>query len=99
MTVFALRVIACRDSARPTTCVPAPRVIEPSASIVPAKGEWVVIVLSPHFAGALLARELPPDGKGEDRIFEFALTYERGVVIAAANTLIARIGPESGPPS
>jgi hypothetical protein len=51
-------------------------------------------VLGPHFAGALVARDLGdtdvPDG---DRRFAFATVYDRALVIAAARTLIARIVP------
>jgi diguanylate cyclase (GGDEF)-like protein/PAS domain S-box-containing protein len=57
-------------------------------------GEWSVIVLGPHFAGALVGRDLGdgdcPDG---ERRFAFATVYERGLVIAAARTLLSRIAP------
>ncbi|MCW2995010.1 MAG: diguanylate cyclase, partial [Conexibacter sp.] len=60
----------------------------------PLAGEWSVIVLGPHFAGALVARDLGdvdrPDG---DRRFVFATVYDRDLVIAAARTLMARIAP------
>jgi diguanylate cyclase (GGDEF)-like protein/PAS domain S-box-containing protein len=47
----------------------------------PLAGEWSVVVLGPHFAGALVARELA-DGGGPDRDRRFA-----------ARTLVARIAP------
>jgi diguanylate cyclase (GGDEF)-like protein/PAS domain S-box-containing protein len=57
-------------------------------------GEWSVVVLGPHFAGALVARDLGdtgvPDG---DRRFAFATVYDRRLVIAAARTLLTRIAP------
>ncbi|WP_051221338.1 diguanylate cyclase domain-containing protein [Conexibacter woesei] len=58
-------------------------------------GEWSVIVLGPHFAGALVARDLgDTDIPDRDRRFSFATVYDRALVIAAARTLIARIAPE-----
>jgi diguanylate cyclase (GGDEF)-like protein/PAS domain S-box-containing protein len=60
----------------------------------PLAGEWSVVVLGPHFAGALVARELA-DGGGpdRDRRFAFATVYDRRLVLAAARTLVARIAP------
>jgi diguanylate cyclase (GGDEF)-like protein/PAS domain S-box-containing protein len=58
-------------------------------------GEWSVIVLGPHFAGALVARDLgDTEGPDRDLRFSFATVYDRALVIAAARTLIARIAPE-----
>jgi diguanylate cyclase (GGDEF)-like protein/PAS domain S-box-containing protein len=60
----------------------------------PVAGEWSVIVLGPHFAGALVARDLGDTGCAErDRRFAFAMVYDRGLVIAAARTLVSRIAP------
>jgi DICT domain-containing protein len=56
-------------------------------------GEWSVLVLGPHFAGALVARDLGDAGPDPDRRFTFATTYDRGLVIAAARTLLERIAP------
>jgi diguanylate cyclase (GGDEF)-like protein/PAS domain S-box-containing protein len=57
-------------------------------------GEWSVLVLGPHFAGALLARDLgDTDRADRDRRFTFATVYDRGLVIAAARTLLSRIAP------
>jgi DICT domain-containing protein len=60
----------------------------------PLAREWTVIVLGPHFAGALVARDLgdpaSPDG---DRRFAYATTYDRILVLAGARALIARITP------
>ena len=58
-------------------------------------GEWDVVVLSPHFSAALLARELDADGPDSERLFEYALTYERETVIAAAHRMLARLGEAS----
>lgn len=59
----------------------------------PVRGEWNVIVLAPHFAAALLARDLGDHGPDLQRRFEFALTYDRATVAAAASTLLSRVRP------
>jgi len=59
----------------------------------PLAGEWSVVVLGPHFAGALVAQDLGDDGADRDRRFTFATVYDRTLVIAAARTLLARIAP------
>jgi diguanylate cyclase (GGDEF)-like protein/PAS domain S-box-containing protein len=57
-------------------------------------GEWSVVVLGPHFAGALVGRDLgDTDRPDRDRRFAFATVYDRGLVIAAARTLLSRIAP------
>jgi EAL domain-containing protein (putative c-di-GMP-specific phosphodiesterase class I) len=57
--------------------------------------EWNVAVISPHFAGAFVARDLGdsdvPDG---ERRFDFFVTYERELVARAAHALMARIYPQ-----
>jgi DICT domain-containing protein len=57
----------------------------------PVRGEWDVTVLSPHFSTALLARDLGDDGPDLDRMFEYALTYERDTVVEATRCLLARV--------
>ncbi|HEU4974516.1 MAG TPA: diguanylate cyclase [Baekduia sp.] len=60
----------------------------------PLADEWSVVVLGPHFSGALVARDLGDDDRPDrDRRFTFATVYDRGLVIAAARTLLARIAP------
>jgi EAL domain-containing protein (putative c-di-GMP-specific phosphodiesterase class I) len=59
----------------------------------PLVGEWDVIVLTTHFAAALLARDLGVGGADLDRTFEYALTYRRDVVVRAANALLSRVAP------
>jgi EAL domain-containing protein (putative c-di-GMP-specific phosphodiesterase class I) len=54
----------------------------------PLCGEWNVIVVGPHFAGALVARDLGGTGPDQERRFEYALTYNRGLVLAAARSLL-----------
>lgn len=59
-------------------------------------GEWSVIVLGPHFAGALVGRDLGDEGGADgDRRFAFATVYDRALVIAAARTLVSRIAPRT----
>ncbi len=61
-------------------------------------GEWSVIVVGPHFAGALVAQDLGDDGVDAERRFAFATTYRRDLVIAAARTLLERVAPVVGVP-
>jgi DICT domain-containing protein len=61
--------------------------------------EWSVIVVAPHFAGALVAQDLGDDGADADRRFAFATTYRRDLVIAAARTLLERVAPLEGVPA
>ncbi|GAA0318381.1 EAL domain-containing protein [Kineococcus aurantiacus] len=64
----------------------------------PVRGEWDVVVLAPHFAAALLARDLGDAGPERERTFEYALTYERTTVAAAAHSLLARVVPRRPEP-
>lgn len=59
----------------------------------PLRGEWDIVVLSPHFSTALLARDLGDDGPDLDRMFEYALTYRRDVVVRAAQAMLSRVVP------
>lgn len=59
----------------------------------PVLGEWGVVVIAPHFAGSLLARELPGAGPEQARLFEYALTYRRDFVTEAACELLSRALP------
>ncbi|MGA9859416.1 MAG: diguanylate cyclase [Solirubrobacteraceae bacterium] len=59
----------------------------------PLAGEWSVVVIGPHFAGALVAQDLGDAGPDPARRFVFATAYDRGLVIAAARTLLSRIAP------
>ncbi|HJZ36307.1 MAG TPA: hypothetical protein VJ204_08555, partial [Solirubrobacterales bacterium] len=61
------------------------------------RGEWDVVVVGPHFAGAFVARDLGEvDGPGPDaeRRFEYFLTYDRDLVTDAARALLHRLVPE-----
>jgi EAL domain-containing protein (putative c-di-GMP-specific phosphodiesterase class I) len=58
-------------------------------------GEWDVVVISPHFAGAFVARDLGDAGVADrDRRFDFFVTYERELVARAAHALMARVYPQ-----
>ena len=59
----------------------------------PVRGEWDVVVLGPHFAAALLARDLGDTGPDLQRTFEYALTYDRDTVVRAAIALLTRVAP------
>jgi EAL domain-containing protein (putative c-di-GMP-specific phosphodiesterase class I) len=57
----------------------------------PLRGEWDVIVISPHFSMAFVARELGDSGPDLERRFDFAMTYDRDLAIAAAHALMGRL--------
>lgn len=57
----------------------------------PLHGEWNVIVISPQFAGALVARDLGDAGPDAQRRFDSIITHDRDVVIEAARTLIPHL--------
>nr|MBA2637347.1 EAL domain-containing protein [Solirubrobacterales bacterium] len=60
----------------------------------PLRGEWNVIVVDPHFAAAFVAQDLG-DTECEDmeRRFDFCLTYDRELVVQAAQALMHRVAP------
>jgi hypothetical protein len=62
----------------------------------PLTGEWSVAVLGPHFAAALVAVDLGDTGPEMERRFDFALTYDRDLVIEAASALMRRVHPLGG---
>jgi DICT domain-containing protein len=59
----------------------------------PVRAEWDVVVIGPHFAAALLARDLGDTGPDLQRTFEYALTYDRDTVGKAATALLTRVAP------
>jgi DICT domain-containing protein len=59
----------------------------------PLLGEWSVAVLGPHFAAALVAVDLGDTGPENERRFDFALTYDRDLVVEAASALVRRVQP------
>lgn len=61
----------------------------------PLLAEWDVAVLGPHFAGALVARDLGDSGPDRSRRFEVVVTHDRGLVVEVATALMSRITPTS----
>ena len=55
------------------------------------KGEWDVVVIGPHFAGAFVARDLGDNGPDDERRFEYFMTYDRELVARAARPLLHRL--------
>ena len=58
--------------------------------------EWDVVVLAPHFAAALVARDLLDDVPQSQRRFDHVLTYDRDLVVAVAEALLERLPDETG---
>jgi EAL domain-containing protein (putative c-di-GMP-specific phosphodiesterase class I) len=59
----------------------------------PLCAQWIVLILGPHHAAALIAREQPsavPVSDG-DRRFDLVLTYDRVLVTIVARSLLDRI--------
>ena len=75
---------------------PAPAVrgvaLDPSD---PLRGEWALAVVAPHFAACLSARDLGDSGPDEERRFEYVLTFDRTLAIAAAESMLARVTSHS----
>jgi EAL domain-containing protein (putative c-di-GMP-specific phosphodiesterase class I) len=59
----------------------------------PLRGEWDVIVIAPHFAGAFVARDLGDEGEDFERRFDYMLSYDRELVTKAARSLLSRVVP------
>jgi hypothetical protein len=50
-----------------------------------------VIVVGPYFTAALVARDLGDGGREDRRRFDYALTYDRPLVLEAARALLRRL--------
>ena len=59
----------------------------------PLRGEWDVVMVGPHFAAALVARDCGDDGPDADRRFDFVITHDRDLVVRAAQPLLDRLLP------
>ena len=57
--------------------------------------EWNVLVIGPHFAGGFVARDLGDEGPDEARRFDFAMTFDRELVSAAAAILMHHVSPSA----
>jgi EAL domain-containing protein (putative c-di-GMP-specific phosphodiesterase class I) len=55
------------------------------------RGEWVVVVVGAHYAGALIAQDLGDSGPDRERRFAFSLTHDHETVLAAARSLLSRV--------
>lgn len=58
------------------------------------RGEWDVVVIAPHFAGAFVACDMGDAGPDMDRRFDYAITYDRDLVTVIAVRLMQRVAPE-----
>jgi EAL domain-containing protein (putative c-di-GMP-specific phosphodiesterase class I) len=72
----------------------------------PLAQEWAVVVIAAHFSAALVARRPRPGSStsgelrlnsAEDPPYDFAVTYERDLAIAAAQSLVQRIAAPDPP--
>lgn len=71
---------------------PAPGVVGAAcAPDDPIVEEWSLVVVGPHFAGAVLARDLGDPGPEDQRRFDYVVTYDRDLVVAAAVALLRRV--------
>jgi DICT domain-containing protein len=70
--------------------VPRARGVSPPVGD-PIRREWDVIVVTPHFTGALVASDHFATLPEPDRRFSFRVTYDRDLVLEAARTLLGRI--------
>jgi EAL domain-containing protein (putative c-di-GMP-specific phosphodiesterase class I) len=61
----------------------------------PLRGEWDVIMVGPHFAAALVARDCGDDGPDADRRFDYVITHDRELVVRAAQPLLDKLAPAS----
>jgi EAL domain-containing protein (putative c-di-GMP-specific phosphodiesterase class I) len=59
----------------------------------PLGGEWNVVVVGPHHAAALVARDLDDDGPDAQRTFDYVVTYDRPLVVDAARALLRWLSP------
>ena len=56
----------------------------------PLADQWVVVVLSPTFQGAVVGRLV--EKRGDEEIFEYVSTRDRDQVVGVADTLMRRMG-------
>ena len=57
------------------------------------RDEWNVLVVGPHYAGALVARDLGDTGPDQERRFEYAVTHDREVILEASRSLFRWVAP------
>ena len=59
----------------------------------PVADDWTVLVVGPHVAAGLVARDLGDSGPDGDRRYSFCLTHDRDLVLDCARSLLLRITP------
>jgi EAL domain-containing protein (putative c-di-GMP-specific phosphodiesterase class I) len=59
----------------------------------PLREEWDVVVVGPHYAAALTARDRGDTGPDRHRRFDYVITHDRDLVLEAARTLLRVIAP------
>lgn len=64
--------------------------LDPSDPLVQ---DWTVLVVGPHFAAGVIARDLGDGGRDGDRRFSFCVTHERELVVQSARALLMRVVP------
>lgn len=69
--------------------------VTPIAASDPLLAEWDIAVVTADFAAVLVARELDPARHGEG-VYEFALSHDRALAVAAAKVLLRRSGNPLG---
>jgi len=57
----------------------------------PLRGTWNVVVIGPHFAAMLAAREHRSVGARRDTGYDFVFTYDRDIIVECAQALMLRI--------
>jgi EAL domain-containing protein (putative c-di-GMP-specific phosphodiesterase class I) len=57
----------------------------------PLQDEWDVVAVGPHFAAGLAALDLGTTGPHGERRFNYAVTYDREVVLSLALSLLSRV--------
>ena len=63
----------------------------------PLREEWDLAVVGPHFAAALVSRDLGDEGAEEDRRFDYVMTYDRDIVVEVARSLMSRLDRAPAP--
>jgi EAL domain-containing protein (putative c-di-GMP-specific phosphodiesterase class I)/DICT domain-containing protein len=58
----------------------------------PLLQKWTIAVVGPHFAGALVARDVGDHVPEAERRFGYVVTYDRDTVVAAAALMMRRLG-------
>lgn len=54
-----------------------------------------MVVVGPHYAGALVARQRSGSHGAEDQ-WDFAVTHDRSLVVAAGRALLRQVAPDEG---